>query len=121
MSTEENLDTAIELLEAQMEKPEVREWLTIRREAGLKLDPKTAEVTWWHAQTLDPYGVCNEFPKRLSCVGRAYFARSPENNIWVEFGDLPETVRTALWRRIDDAIAKKHPDYKIGSLDDVPF
>ena len=35
----------------------VEEWLAIRKEEGLKIDPDTAEVDWVYAQTLDPYGV----------------------------------------------------------------
>jgi hypothetical protein len=39
------------------EKACVEEWLAIRKEEGLKIDPDTAEVNWHYAQTLDPYGV----------------------------------------------------------------
>ena len=39
------------------EKAEDEQWLAIRREAGLKIDPETAEVDWTYGQTLDPYGV----------------------------------------------------------------
>ena len=49
----------------QLQKPEdagideiAREqWLAIRREAGLKIDPQTAEVDWAYARVADPYGV----------------------------------------------------------------
>jgi hypothetical protein len=99
MDKDEAINAALDQLAAQMNKPAVQEWLAIRKEAGLKLDPKTAEVTWCYAQTLDPYGVCNEFPELLSQVGREYFARSPESKIWVELGDLPESTRTALWEK----------------------
>src|SRR5262249_4109293 len=34
----------------------VEEWLAIRKEAGLKIDPESAEVNWWYAQVADPYG-----------------------------------------------------------------
>ena len=33
---------------------ELEEWLAIRRKAGLKINPATAEVGWTYAQTLDP-------------------------------------------------------------------
>src|SRR5262245_45102985 len=45
-----------------------------------------------------PCGVHN-LPEEGLCVGRAYFARSPESDIWVCFDDLPEMVRDALWDR----------------------
>src|SRR5262249_47340067 len=35
----------------------VKQWLAIRKEAGLKIDPETAEVTWIFVFELDPYGV----------------------------------------------------------------
>jgi Protein of unknown function (DUF3631) len=51
------------------------QWLAIRKEAGLQIDPKTAEVDWCFAEVLDPYSVEDHVEE--SCVGRAYFARSP--------------------------------------------
>jgi hypothetical protein len=83
----------------------LKEWLAIRKEAGLKIDPETAEVDWWYAQTLDPYGVYPELPEDCRQVGREYFARSPESDIWVEFGDLPEATRTALWQKYRSRLA----------------
>lgn len=61
----------------------LKEWLAIRKEAGLKIDPETAEVDWCYALTLDPYGVYPELPEDCRQVGREYFARSPESDIWV--------------------------------------
>jgi hypothetical protein len=75
----------------------VEDWLAIRKEEALKIDPGTAEVTWHYAQTLDLYGVCPDLPEECQCIGREYFARSPGSDIWVHFGDLPEKVREALW------------------------
>jgi hypothetical protein len=83
------------------------EWLAIRKEAGLKIDPETAEVCWCWAQVADPYGVFPELSEEWDCVGRVYFARSPESDIWVCFHDLPETTLTALRQRretIDDDV-----------------
>jgi hypothetical protein len=42
------------------EKAEIEQWLAIRKKEALKIDPETAEVGWWYAQTLDPYGVLDE-------------------------------------------------------------
>ena len=56
----------------------MEQWLAIRKEAGLKINPKTAEVEWRYAQTLDPYGVYPDLPEECQQVGREYFARSPE-------------------------------------------
>jgi hypothetical protein len=72
--------------------------------AGQQIDPETAEVDWDYAEVLDPYGL---FPpeEQYSCVGRAYFARAPGSNVWVEFGDLPDATRESLWRRHSSKLA----------------
>lgn len=101
MDNDEQLKVAIAQLNAQMEKPEVKEWLAMRKEAGTQIDPETAEVEGWYAQTLDPYGVCPCVPEELGQVGREYFARSPESDIWVEFSDLPEATVERLRKRIE--------------------
>jgi hypothetical protein len=67
-------------------------WLAWRRAAGRHIDPATAEVTWWYAQTLDPYGVCPDLPEEYRQVGREYFARSPGDDLWISFCDLPEAT-----------------------------
>jgi hypothetical protein len=83
------------------EEAEIEQWLAIRKEAGLKIDPETAEVDWSYGDTCDPYGVCDEWelPEEFYCIGREYFARSPGSDIWVHFDDLPRTVRKELWGR----------------------
>jgi len=68
----------------------VAQWLAVRKAAAADIDPATAEVTWVYAQTLDPYGVDPELPEECQQVGREYFARVPDSDIWVHFGDLPE-------------------------------
>jgi hypothetical protein len=78
----------------------IEEWLAIRKEAGLKIDPQTAKITWHWAQVLDPYGVL-ELAKEDHCVGRSYFARSPESDVWVSFYDLPKAAVTALWKKVE--------------------
>ena len=84
---------------AKITKDEVEEWLAIRKEAGLHINPETAEVDWTYALTLDPYGVEPELPEEYQQVGRTYFARSPGSDVWVWFGDLPEATRDALWAK----------------------
>jgi hypothetical protein len=67
------------------EKAKVEEWLAVRKEAALKIDPETAEVFWNYGQTLDPYGVLDEWelPEEFHQVGREYWARSPGSDIWL--------------------------------------
>ena len=75
----------------------VEQWLQIRRDEGAKINPETAEVQWFFAQTLDPYGVQPDIPDEYQQIGRAYFARNPGNDIWVWFGDLPVLTGDRLW------------------------
>jgi hypothetical protein len=84
---------------------DVKRWLETRTEAGLQIDPKTAEVFWRYAQTLDPYGVDPDLPEEYRQVGREYFARSPGSDVWVWFGDLPEATRNALWDKHSSKLA----------------
>jgi hypothetical protein len=81
-----------------MTTKQIDEWLATRKEAGLHIDPETAAVEWEYGQVLDPYGVRN-LPKEADQIGRIYFARSPESDIWVCFYDLPEATRDALRER----------------------
>jgi hypothetical protein len=82
-----------------MTEEERTAWLATREEAGLKVDPETAEVDWRYGQTFDPYGIDPDLPEELRQVGREYFARSPGSDIWVHFSDLPEATRKALWSK----------------------
>ena len=72
------------------------------REEGLKIVADTAETTWWHTQVVDPYSFFDEIPPEADCVGRSFFARNRGSDFWVEFGDLPDETREALWRRSED-------------------
>ena len=76
-----------------------KQWLAVRKEAGLKIDPETAEVVWNYGSVLNPYGVYR-LTSEEECIGRNYFARSPGSGVWVEFGDLPDAIRDRLWARL---------------------
>jgi hypothetical protein len=73
-----------------MTEEEIGQWLAIREEAGLKIDPETAEVDWTYAQTLDPYGVNQDLPEECWQIGREYFTRSPASDIWVARANAAE-------------------------------
>ena len=91
----------------------VKEWLAIRKEAGKKIDPQTAEVIWYYCQTLDPYSVDPDLPEEFYQIGLGYFAHSPDSDIWVSFYDLPEATCTALWESI------RRGDHDDDGLDDL--
>jgi hypothetical protein len=78
---------------------------SLRKAVGLHIDPETAEVWWTYAETTDPYGDYPPLPDEYQSVGRAYFARSPGNHLWIEFGDMPESTRTNLWERHKSKLA----------------
>jgi hypothetical protein len=90
------------LWEKQIER---EEWLAIRKEAGRKIDPETAEVDWHYVHSSDPYGIFPEVPKEYGFFGRHYFARSPGSDIWVLFRDLPDATRDALWKKHKASVA----------------
>ncbi len=75
-------------------------WRELRKMAGHQINPITAEVCWHYGQVVDPYGVHREIPDECGCVGRHYFARNPGGKVWIEFGDLPEATRRALWNKL---------------------
>ena len=82
----------------QTESDEIRKYLDDRKREAVTIDPQTAEVTWWYAETLDPYGVY-DLPPEAQQIGREYFARHPGSEIWVWFGDLPDVTSTKLMER----------------------
>ena len=72
------------------------EWLAARKEAGLHIDPETAEVVGNYGQILDPYGVDPYLPAECQQGGWDHFARAPGSDVWVWFGDLPAATRAIL-------------------------
>jgi hypothetical protein len=76
---------------------------------GLKIDPATAEVTWWYAEVLDPYGI-DPPPEEYQCVGWEYFVRRPDGDLWVNTSDLPEATYDALMHRFRPSFTVKKRD-----------
>jgi hypothetical protein len=85
----------VDLREMVIRTQEQHEFLLIRKEAGLKIDPATAEVTWHHVQILDPYGIFDLSPEE-DCVGAVMFARAPDSDVWVSADELPSATVDAL-------------------------
>ena len=105
------------------EKAEIEQWLAIRKEAALKIDPETAEVEWCRGVDGDPYGVYDEWelPMEFRQMGRQCWVRSPGSDIWVDFSDLPDTVRERIWAKRGSRISPLAvPDAAIED-DGVPF
>jgi hypothetical protein len=75
---------------------ESAEFLAKIKEAPLKIDPDTAEVTWNSGQICDPYGINPDLPPECDQVGRLHFAKSPGSDIWVCFYDLPKETLEKL-------------------------
>jgi hypothetical protein len=77
-----------------------KQWLALRKEEALRIDPERVEVLWNYGQTFDPYGI-EDLPEEYQQIGRNYFARSPGSSAWVSFYDLPQSVVHRLWARIE--------------------
>jgi hypothetical protein len=93
-------------------------WLAVRKEAALRIDPETAEVSWEYGQTLDPYRVRDYLPEECQQIGRNYFARSPGSDLWVSFDDLPYAVCQRLWARLSAGeFDDEKLDWLFGDLD----
>jgi hypothetical protein len=84
---------------------DVQQFLAERQNAGLLIDPETAEVLWIYAETLDPYGIHPDLPVECHQIGREYFARTPGSKLWVHFDDLPEATGEALWAKHKNKLA----------------
>jgi hypothetical protein len=93
----------------EMKEIDVEQFHVLRREAGLKIDSETAEVSWTYGQVLDPYGIRDLLPEECYCVGRAYFARAPGSDMWVHFHDLPSETEDALWKKRSKKLATGSP------------
>jgi hypothetical protein len=74
----------------------VVKWLAARKEAGVHIDPETAEVAGSYGQILDPYGVDPHLSAECQQGGWDHFARAPRSNVWVWFGDLPAATQAIL-------------------------
>ena len=81
----------------------------MRKAEALKIDPETAIVAWRYGQTMDPYGVEPSLPEELQQIGREYFCRRPDGDVWVGFTDLPSATCKALWTKIDGGTATWDP------------
>jgi hypothetical protein len=86
-------------------------WLAVRKEAAKQIDPNTAEVCWQYRNIGDSYGLLP--PQDDDVVGRTYFARAPDSDVWVSFDDLPDEVCQALYSRPTDR--------RVPIDDDLPF
>lgn len=82
--------------ESPLTPAQEEEWLRLRKDAGRKIDPETAEVTWRWGLTGDPYAIHPDLPKEKCQVQRNHFARSSGSDMEVHFDDLPEATRKIL-------------------------
>jgi hypothetical protein len=72
------------------------EFFMMRKEAGLRVDPETAEICREWRESFDPYDVLGSVPPECQSVGSEWFARAPSTNEWVLFEHLPPATRAML-------------------------
>ena len=88
-----------------MSKFDVERWLATGRKRGSRSILRPLRCVGYMRRTGDPYGVYPDLPEECRQVGRAYFARGPGSDIWVNFGDLPDETRDALWEKHKSQLA----------------
>ena len=76
--------------------------LALRKEAGLMIDPTTADVGWAWGHWFDPYGIDGDLCPETPGHERLFWARSPGSDMWVWVGDLPNETSMALWKIIEE-------------------
>jgi hypothetical protein len=91
---------------------EREKFLAIRKEAGRKIDPATAEIDRYYCCHGDPYGVYSEseIPEELYGASKEYFFRAPGSDIWVWECDLPQATHEALYKRLGHVPTPNSPD-----------
>jgi hypothetical protein len=67
--------------------------------AGKLIDPSTAKLSWGWGDILDVYEVLDDAEEQ-PCIGRVYFLRAPDSDIWVNIYDLPTNTCDEFRRRL---------------------
>src|SRR5260370_6313427 len=84
-----------------------QKWLAVRKRAGRRIDPETAEVMWDYVWVYDPYMILpHPPPEEFQEADWNYYVRSPGSDVWVSEGHLPIAARHAL-RPITEEILKQ--------------
>jgi hypothetical protein len=89
------------------------------RQAAERIDPYTARMVWWYAQTLDPYGLGYDLSPEEEQVGREYFLEDPERKwpvLVYEVRKLHPEIGDEEWEQLMRAAAKRDD-----SFDPFPF
>ncbi|MET4481204.1 hypothetical protein [Bradyrhizobium sp. F1.13.3] len=77
--------------------------------AGAEINPQSAIMAWAFRSVLDPYDIYG-LPEKWTQVGRQYFARARESDVWVSFYDLPRETRDRLWQKYCGDVASGAAD-----------
>jgi hypothetical protein len=80
------------------------EFVAMRKAAGTEIKPRSAIMSWAFRSVLDPYDIYG-LPEEWTQVGRKYFARARESDLWVSLYDLPRETRDRLWERYCGEVA----------------
>jgi hypothetical protein len=84
-------------------------FLTLIKEAALKIEPANAEIIWEYADPFDPYGIGLDLPEEARSASEFHselsYVSSPGSWLWVWSGDLPNETRQALRLKIAEKVA----------------
>lgn len=67
-------------------------------------------MVWWHAETLDPYGIYGDLPPELQLTGREYFLADPKREWPVlvhEVRELHPEISDEEWSQLMKAARKR--------------
>jgi hypothetical protein len=78
---------------------EYRKFEQERIDAGKLIDPRAAKLRWRWGDISDVYGVLDE--EQETNIGRIYFLRAHDSDMWVNIYDLPDDTRDEFRRLLD--------------------
>lgn len=97
------------------EKMSIAERRQFFKDEALKIDPDTANYTWYTTLVDDPYELSEDlqvlewnFRSRISDES---FVAAPGSDLWIWHGDLPREVFDKLWRRVEEERAARFDDF----------
>jgi hypothetical protein len=81
----------------------IGQYLAIRKEEGLKIDPATADICQSSVYIFDPYDIDPTLDRKYAPFDRDLFVRGLGSDIWVHEEDLPKETWKAICEPTNDS------------------